>query len=145
MDAPNTYYRVTLKAVIRDNKGNVLAVKEASDHWDLPGGGFDHGLSLKQGLTKELSEEIGYSGGFTMQLAGSEALERRDKSGYLLFLIYEVTLLQPYAPHNGKDASAVVFINPAQYAGSQDRTQQMMYKYGTKDYSATVDYYLTTQ
>lgn len=145
MDAPNTYYRVTLKAVIRDNNGFVLAVKEASDQWDLPGGGFDHGLDLKQGLAKELSEEIDYAGDFTMQIAGSEVLGRRDKSGYLLFLIYEVTLSQPYTPHNGNDATAVAFINPAQYAGSHDRTQQMIYKYGTKDYSATIDYCLTSQ
>ena len=54
---PNTYYRVTLKGIIQDGSGNILMVKEASDQWDLPGGGWDHSEGTEDTFSREL--EIG--------------------------------------------------------------------------------------
>ncbi len=51
-------YRISSKAVIiRDNK--LMLVQEAEGWYGLPGGGVDHGLSLREGLIRELSEELG--------------------------------------------------------------------------------------
>ena len=41
-------YRVSLKSVIFNDHGEVLVVKESGrDWWDIPGGGMDHGESIK--------------------------------------------------------------------------------------------------
>lgn len=40
---PNTFYRVSIKALIKNDKGEILVVKEHQDKWEPPGGGLDHG------------------------------------------------------------------------------------------------------
>lgn len=139
-DAPNGYYRGTIKAIIRDKNDYVLMVKEASDFWDLPGGGIDHGETPKDAMARELSEEIDYRGTFDMQLAGAEIVERKQQTGYVLFLMYEVVLHEPYTPAKGKDVVDIQFLDPANYADTIDRSLQLLYKYGTRDSSAVVDY-----
>lgn len=62
---PNTFYRVSIKAVIRNNKDEVLVVKEHQEKWELPGGGLDHSESIHYGLKRELSEELGITNDFT--------------------------------------------------------------------------------
>ena len=60
---PSTFYRVSLKAVIRDDQGRVLVNKEGSmDTWSLPGGGWDHGETEHEAIARELYEELGYRG-----------------------------------------------------------------------------------
>lgn len=142
INLPNTYYRGTVKAIIRDGQDYVLMVREDSDFLDLPGGGIDHGLPIKEALAKELYEEIDYSGDFTMELAGAEIVERKDSTGYVLFLVYEIILASAYEPHCGKDASEVVFCNPRDYKDSKDHSLQLLYKYGARDESAVIDYSL---
>jgi len=61
---PNTFYRVSVKALIRNNKDEVLVVKEHQDKWELPGGGLDHGESIYDGLKRELLEELGITNDF---------------------------------------------------------------------------------
>ncbi|RYH58779.1 MAG: NUDIX hydrolase, partial [Alcaligenaceae bacterium] len=56
---PNAFYRVSVKALIRDDAGNVLVVKENQDTWSLPGGGIDHGEVPEVALLRELKEELG--------------------------------------------------------------------------------------
>ena len=47
--------RVSLKAVILDERGRTLVVKEnGRDWWDIPGGGIEHGETLKEALAREL-------------------------------------------------------------------------------------------
>ena len=55
-------FRVSIKAVIRNEKGVLLAVKEndREDVWELPGGGMDHGETFEEAMRRELFEEIGY-------------------------------------------------------------------------------------
>ena len=51
--------RVTLKAVILDEQGRILVVKEKGrDWWDTPGGGIEHGETIKEALARELEEEV---------------------------------------------------------------------------------------
>lgn len=66
-------YRVSSKAIIRDDIGNFLAVKEAGrPWWDFPGGGLDYGETVKECLERELKEEVGMTCGFTYRVIGAE-------------------------------------------------------------------------
>lgn len=62
---PNTYYRISIKAVIKNHDGRVLVVKEHQDKWELPGGGLNHGESVHECLARELREELGITNDFT--------------------------------------------------------------------------------
>lgn len=62
---PNTFYRTSIKAVIRNEDGEVLVVKEHQDKWELPGGGLDHGEDIHDCLRRELAEELGITSDFT--------------------------------------------------------------------------------
>lgn len=58
---PDCFYRVSVKGLcVRD--GKVLLVKEPSamsGKWELPGGGLDFGEDIKEGLKREIQEEMG--------------------------------------------------------------------------------------
>ena len=62
---PSTFYRVSVKALIRNNKNEVLVVKEHQDKWELPGGGLDHGETIHDCLKRELLEELNITNDFT--------------------------------------------------------------------------------
>ena len=62
---PNTFYRMSVKALVRNDVGEVLVVKEHQDKWELPGGGLNHGESIHDGLRRELIEELGIENDFT--------------------------------------------------------------------------------
>ena len=62
---PNTFYRVSIKALIRNDAGEILVVKEHQEKWELPGGGLDHGETVHDGLKRELREELGIENDFT--------------------------------------------------------------------------------
>ena len=58
---PDSFYRVTIKGLcVRD--GKVLLVRESKDisgKWEMPGGGLDFGEDIREGLKREIKEEIG--------------------------------------------------------------------------------------
>ncbi|MBP7806489.1 NUDIX hydrolase [Candidatus Gracilibacteria bacterium] len=55
---PNCYYRVSVKALITDNEGKFLLIRENVGKWELPGGGLDFGENPRDGLIRELKEEM---------------------------------------------------------------------------------------
>lgn len=55
---PDSYYRVSVKALITNKQNQLLAVRER-DTWDLPGGGLEWGENLHDALRREIREEIG--------------------------------------------------------------------------------------
>lgn len=58
---PDSFYRVTVKAIIVKNR-KILLVKESSKlsgKWELPGGGLDFGEEIHEGLRREVEEEMG--------------------------------------------------------------------------------------
>lgn len=61
---PNTFYRVSVKALIKNDSGAILVVKEHQDKWELPGGGLDHGESIHDCLRRELKEELNITNDF---------------------------------------------------------------------------------
>lgn len=109
---PNTFYRVSLKAIIRDQNGNVLVNKEQdSTTWNLPGGGWDHGETEKEALARELFEEVGYKGDFKSELFRTAVFWIESKQAWLLWIVYNVTTEnQDFSI--GADSSEFTFIDP---------------------------------
>ena len=76
-------YRISIKALIYNDAGQILVVKEdGRPLWDLPGGGMDYGETFESALKRELYEEVGYKGNLRYQL-----LTRRTR-----FILSELTL-----------------------------------------------------
>lgn len=123
-------YRVSIKGLIRNEKGEVLVVKESGrTWWDLPGGGMDHDESIKSALAREMHEEVGLSGDFTYKVIAVE------NPGFLthanvwqLRLIFEV--MPDILPSEaGDDADEINFINPAELNNSEHSAERSVYKY----------------
>ena len=78
-------YRVSIKALIYNDAGQILVVKEdGRPLWDLPGGGMDYGETFESALKRELYEEVGYKGNLRYQL-----LMRRTR-----FILSELMLIK---------------------------------------------------
>jgi 8-oxo-dGTP diphosphatase len=60
-EAPSPYYRLALKGLVRDLSGKFMLVLEDNGKWELPGGGLEHGESYREGLSREIAEEMGLS------------------------------------------------------------------------------------
>lgn len=59
-ELPDKCYRVAAKALIRDDQGRILLVRERGETWDLPGGGIEHvDNSAVDALRREINEELG--------------------------------------------------------------------------------------
>ena len=56
---PSPFYRVTSRAIILDDQNRLIVVKDDKGHWQMPGGGWEHGESLLQCVQRELKEELG--------------------------------------------------------------------------------------
>ena len=56
---PNCFYRISIKALILDDKKRFLLTKEKDGKWDLPGGGLDFGEKPENCLRREIQEEMG--------------------------------------------------------------------------------------
>ena len=112
---PSTFYRVSLKAVIRDEMGRVLVNKEGeSDTWSLPGGGWDHGETEHEALARELKEEVGYKGGFTVTPRATATYWLESKQAYLLWIIYDVAT-ESMSFSVGEDSTEIAFIHPHEF------------------------------
>lgn len=127
---PSSYYRVSVKAVISDDQGRVLCVKEGNNmYWSLPGGGIDFGETLHHALNRELQEEVGFEGDFSEHIVGVETFfaETRD--------VWKMSIIAHVVPDNfnfsvGNDASGVAFRQPQEFAGNVMVDEEYIYKYG---------------
>lgn len=67
-------FRISLKALVLNNRGEVLLVKESGRHnWDIPGGGMEHGETIKKAIQRELAEEVNLTGDFAYQVIATES------------------------------------------------------------------------
>ena len=128
---PTDYlYRISLKGLIHDSSGKVLVVKESGrDWWDLPGGGMDHGESIKSALSRELNEEVCLRGNFEWKvLTCDEPKYLEEHNFWQLRLVVE---LKPdvfeFSP--GIDADELRFADPLEFRNSNTKTEQMIYEY----------------
>lgn len=123
-------YRISIKALIRNIKGEVLVVKETDrDWWDLPGGGMDHGEDIKSAIARELSEEVNFRGDFDYRIISVEEPSFLEEHRFWqLRIIFEVK------PENmtfksGVDGDATDFIAPDTFKDSGSKTEQRIYEY----------------
>jgi len=89
---PSTIYRVVAKALITNEDGKILVVKENQDFWSLPGGGLEHGESAQDCLKREIREEIGVDNVEIGEIAYSTNvyLDRRDI--WMTWIVYKAKL-----------------------------------------------------
>jgi len=120
---PDTFYRVSLKAVIRDDRGNVLVNKEYdSTTWSLPGGGLEHTETIELALARELEEEVGFKGTFTFTLKDTARFWIESREAWLLWIVYDVTPdTFDFSP--GVDSSEIAFINPSEFTATSLQEQ----------------------
>ena len=125
---PTTFYRVSLKAVIRNDKGEILVCEEADgDDWSLPGGGWDHCETEHQALARELKEEVDYDGGFTASPIATKVFWVESKQAWLLWIVYDVeTDNRNFGV--GESTSAVTFINPEAFKDTEHRNERWIYE-----------------
>lgn len=134
---PDAHYRVSTKAIIRNDAGEILVVKENGSAWSLPGGGMDHGEELHDALARELYEEVLITAPFTERFAGTEHLYLERREVWLLWLVFELTIQTPFSYGVGQDADEVMFINPELLKDSDIRSEQLVYKFASKTNSHT--------
>lgn len=123
-------YRVSIKALIQNERGEVLVVKEnGRTWWDLPGGGMDHEESIKEAIARELREEVSLEGDFAHEVIGV------DEPGFLehanVWQVRLVFLVRPelmrFSP--GDDGDELVFIDPQTLKGSMSNAERTIYRY----------------
>jgi len=124
-------FRLATKGLIVNDDGKVLVVKEhGRDWWDLPGGGMEHGESIKEALARELYEEVMLQGDFSYQVLLVEEPQLL-KSELNLWQVRMMFVVKPqnmkFSP--GPDGDEVVFMEPEFFKGSKLRTDKEIYKY----------------
>jgi ADP-ribose pyrophosphatase YjhB (NUDIX family) len=129
---PDAFYRVSLKAIIQNDKGEVLCVKEDGSEWSLPGGGLDYGESIEQGLVRELHEEAALDPAisFTFEPIGHEPMWVESRQAWQLWVVFRITFTGNLPEFSrGVDADDVAFVDPTQFKDSPWRVQRLAYKW----------------
>lgn len=123
-------FRISIKAIIRDENGDVLVVKEnGRSWWDLPGGGVDHNETLKSAISRELHEEVSFTGAFDYRIiAVHDPIYLQKHDFWQTLIICEVS------PKNhsfsvGEDADAIAFMNPNDFIDSSSPAELRIYRY----------------
>lgn len=123
-------FRLSLKLLVTNDRGEVLVVKEVGrSWWDLPGGGMDHGEDLKAAIAREAREEVNLEGDFTYQVIGVESPAFLEHSK-----IWQVRLIFHVIPQNmnfsaGEEADDITFMQPESFKDSSAATERLIYDY----------------
>ncbi len=89
---PSTIYRVVAKALITNDEGKILVVKEGQDFWSLPGGGLEHGESAKDCLVREIEEEIGVTEVEVGEIVYSTNVYLDRKDIWMTWIVYAASI-----------------------------------------------------
>jgi 8-oxo-dGTP pyrophosphatase MutT (NUDIX family) len=129
---PNAFYRISVKAVIFNNKNEVFAVHEGED-WTLPGGGLDHGEEPMAALKRELYEEAFINSDFEAELIGTESFYVDSKDAMAFWMVYRLKMSESgFSYEAGEDADEVAFRNPADFNNSESLFERLIYKYSSQ-------------
>ena len=126
---PNTFYRVSVKAIIRNKKGEVLVVKEHGGPWSLPGGGIDHGETAEVALAREMYEELLVTESFTAMPKGIDQMFLESRDAYLLWVVYELSFDSLPVAQVGEDGDEAAYIDPRQFKDSVNRSERLVYRW----------------
>lgn len=122
---PNTFYRVAVKALIKNDQGQLLLVKEKSDKWDLPGGGLDHAEEPEQGIKRELLEELGVTDVTVGKPILAKSFWLEGKQAWLLWIVYSVAIHDTrFIP--GEGVTAIDYLDPQILASSPDERERFI-------------------
>lgn len=126
----DSLYRVSFKCLIQDDAGRVLVVKERDrSSWDLPGGGIDHGETIKDSIQRELKEETAYEDGFIYAiLAIDDPVKLLTRDVWQLKVIIKVTP-ETMEFRIGKDADQMDFIDQNSFEDSDHESERRIYDY----------------
>lgn len=89
---PTTFYRVSVKAFVANDKGRILVLKENQNTWSLPGGGLDHGEDAIVGLRRELKEELGIQAIDSITPLCIKTFYLESKQTWLMWIVFDVAL-----------------------------------------------------
>lgn len=127
MIIPNTFYRVSVKALIKNSDGEILVLKENQDTWSLPGGGLDHGEDPIAGLKRELKEELGIEPTGNVKSLCVKTFHLESKQAWLMWVVFVVkTSTQEFTLGDG--VTAAQFIDPAELKDSTDIFEKLVYE-----------------
>lgn len=129
---PNTFYRVSVKAIIRNANNEVLAVKENGSQWSLPGGGIDHEESVHAALKRELYEEALIDVSFSETLVDTATMFVKSKEAWLMWLVFTVQIKEGFSFGIGQDADEVAFMNPIIFKDSPHTSERLIYEFTSK-------------
>jgi 8-oxo-dGTP diphosphatase len=87
---PKKLFSVSVKALIPDDNGKFLMVKENNGIWDLPGGRLENGEAILDALKRECLEEIGVNVEITNQAPVAAVSAQHRAGDWFLMLGYEV-------------------------------------------------------
>lgn len=135
---PNTFYRVSVKALIKNDQGKVLVVKENQDTWSLPGGGLDHGEDPEVCIARELREELGITTFRVTDIANLHTFYLKARQTWLLWIVYNADVkIEDFTFGDG--VTAAKYIDVSDLQSSQDIFEQMVYKACSNAWNPKVD------
>jgi len=139
---PSPYYRASIKAIIRNEKGEVLVCREKGQQgsWNLPGGGMEHGESIDQALKREMYEEVLITTPFTAQPVGAEPMYLPGHTAWQLWVVYELSFVEPLVFGVGVDGDEAAFVDPRLLKDSASLAERLVYKWCV-DHTASVEAY----
>ena len=123
-------FRLSIKALVQNEYGEVLVVKETGrGWWDLPGGGMDHEESIKDAIARELKEEVNLNGDFTYKVISVDEpsfLEHANLWQVRLVFLVKPAVMQ-FSP--GEDGDDLTFIRPDTLRDSTHGAERSVYQY----------------
>jgi 8-oxo-dGTP pyrophosphatase MutT (NUDIX family) len=109
---PDCFYRVSIKALVLDEKGRFLLCREDDNRWDFPGGGYDHAdSSPREALIRELREEMGVEMA-TMEDTPSYFVTAKHRKGFFLANVFYKTTLKNLDITPSDECQEVQFFTP---------------------------------
>lgn len=104
------FYRVSLKALIRNEKNQLLMVQEKKGDFSLPGGGWDYEEDLHTAIKRELFEEIALTSSFTEEVITAIPFYNPSKEAWQMWIACDISY--DHLEYSiGEDAEMVKWMN----------------------------------
>lgn len=104
------FYRVSLKALIRNDKNQILMVQEKKGDFSLPGGGWDYEEDLHTAIERELFEEVALTSSFTEEVITAIPFYNPSKEAWQMWVACDISY-EHLEYGVGEDAEVVKWVN----------------------------------